>query len=42
VEKCRDRRGKRICQLEPRKKALDTARVEIRFVARRVQAELDA
>lgn len=42
IERCRERRGKRVCQFEPSKKALGIARVEIKMVARRVQAELDA
>jgi hypothetical protein len=42
VEQCRDRKGKRICQMEPRKSALATAKLEIRVAAQRVMAELDA
>lgn len=42
TERCKDKRGKRVCWMEPAKKALEIAQLEIKLVARRVQAELDA
>ncbi|HYI43677.1 MAG TPA: hypothetical protein VD768_08665 [Sphingomicrobium sp.] len=42
TEKCRDRKGVRVCAMEPRAKAVEIARMEIRMAAQRVQAELDA
>ena len=40
VEQCRDRRGKRVCTLEPRRKALQIAQLDIQMAAKRVEAEL--
>lgn len=42
VEQRRERRGRVFCQLEPRRKALERARLEIRMAAVRVEAELAA
>jgi len=42
IENCRKRRGRLICQLEPRPKALAVAKMEIQIAASRVRAELDA
>ncbi len=42
IEVCRDKRGKRICVIEPRRNVLDIAKLEIRIVAQRVEAELAA
>lgn len=42
LDQCRERKGRRVCTVEPRKHALDIARLEIKIAAGRVQAELDA
>lgn len=42
IDDCRTIRGARVCRIRPRKYALDAAELEIRMVACRVQAELDA
>lgn len=42
VEICRERKGKVVCAIEPRRKALDAAKLEIRMAARRVESELAA
>lgn len=41
-EDCYQRKGKRVCQLKPRQKALAIAQLDIQIAAQRVQAELDA
>lgn len=42
IEECWQRKGKRVCVLKPRRNALDAAKLEIRVVASRVEAELAA
>lgn len=42
IEECEQRKGKRVCRLKPRGKHLLIAQLEIRMVAERVQAEIDA
>lgn len=42
IEECYERKGKKVCQIKPRRRALEEARLEIRVAATRVQAELDA
>lgn len=42
LDQCRERKGRVVCTIEPRKRALEMARLEIKIAAGRVQAELDA
>lgn len=42
VEQRRERKGRVVCTLEPRRKALEIARLEIRMAAKRVEAVLAA
>jgi hypothetical protein len=42
LEECYERKGRTVCQIRPRRKALEVARLEIRVAAQRVQAELAA
>jgi hypothetical protein len=42
IEKCRDRKGTRVCTMEPTDKALAIAKMEIKVAAHRVQAEIAA
>lgn len=42
IEECYTRNGSTICQIKPRRRALEIARLEMQVAAQRVQAELDA
>lgn len=42
VEECEMRRGKRVCRLKPRDRALAIAKIDIKMAATRVEAELSA
>ena len=42
VEVCRDRRGKLVCTIEPRRSALEMAKLEMQILAKRVEQELAA
>jgi len=41
IEECYERKGKKVCQIKPRRHTLAVARMHIIEVARRVQSELD-
>jgi len=42
TEQWRDRKGKRVCSMEPPRKALEIVKLEIRMAAERVEAEIAA
>lgn len=42
LDVCREKEGKVICRMEPRRKVLEIAQLEIKMAAKRVMAELDA
>lgn len=42
IEQCRDRKGRTVCTLEPKRKALNVAKLDMQMVAKRVEAELSA
>lgn len=42
VETCRDRKGRRICVIEPKRKAMEIAQLDIKMAAKRVEAEIGA
>jgi hypothetical protein len=42
LDVCREKEGKVVCRMEPRRKVLEVAQLEIKMAAKRVMAELDA